>query len=722
MPGSATYDPSAVGLDGSAWALITALYEREEGGFSILPNVQVRRIRKTLGAVPASAQFSYVTDSSDPNSPFPRWPEQLWPLGAGGSSAYAAATGDEIVVFAQDENGAVEVLFDGFVEAPQVDIMGQGQAITFVARGVAIRCWDQPTGGMILRNADEAFQSDGSADVQTDLIARFNPVAGEFWDAQPNATPEGADAGDAPLQYPVFLDWRIVRSPDPRRAWTLGMLARYLLGQRADDEQTYVDNPPSEILSQIDEMLQAIVPQGAGLDGPIDVTDPSTYTLQDIEVDDLVGSERPWPEVLQKAISPYGMHLVFTTGREDLGGQLPIPTNTIGFVRRDGLFGLPPKLLHLQAGDTLDPGRSNIEGLRLVRDTTNVKNAVEIKAGPDRYEVSLVLAPGFPISPEDAASASSIKSFDFTDPSFDKLNSDKYRLYVFDETGDGHWDWSTHGMTSGLATDLSTVFEPGNEGGPTFAARRRPPIRQLVSTDPNGIPLDARLAISQDYNGDVPGVWDGTGTWQKIAGGFALCPDRIGILINTPNPNGWNIGSPTASGMPYPAGVVRGVEEQANEGAKHFHLRLTCVIEADQDLDATAERRTSSPVPFEVWSAQDYRDLYRRDYIHASSEYNETEDTYNVRDDTGFAQAQARAIRREQETPPVQATAEIPWLSLAYELGDRIAGIDGRGIDLSGSSGAEAGETPAYPMVTAVEWDFTNGQRTRLELGDPGGE
>ena len=37
-------------------------------------------------------------------------------------------------------------------------------------------------------------------------------------------------------------------------------------------------------------------------------------------------------------------------------------------------------------------------------------------------------------------------------------------------------------------------------------------------------------------------------------------------------------------GVAYPAGVVKGVEDQANTGAKHFTLRLTCVVEGDRVL------------------------------------------------------------------------------------------------------------------------------------------
>jgi hypothetical protein len=716
VPGSASFSPPPQPLDGAAAALFVARYDRTRSGrdaFAVLPNVLVRRVRKQLGAVPSSAQFSYALDSATPDSDFPAWPEQLWPLGA--TSPYAVAVGDELVVFAADEDGNVAVLFDGFAEAPQVDLRPDGQAVTFVARGVAVRCWDEPVGGALMRAADDYYNADG-ADTPTDVLVRFNPLG------QPNATPEGSDSGADPLPYPVFLDERLARSPDVRREWTLGMMARYLLANRPVLDLLYVDNPSDDVLRLLDDMLRSIHPKG-GDAGTIDLANAATYTAVDIPCDDVLASDLPWPEVVGKTIAAYGFGLRFLTGQEDAedSGELPTPTNELGFVRKDGLYGPPPKALYLQDGGELDPGKTNVAAIRLVRDTTRVKNAARVKARLDRYEVTLVLAPGFPIAPADGASASSIKAFDRSDPSFARVNHDKYRLYVFDETGEGHWDWATRGLTSGLGTDLSAVFGGPDPGGtPAYAVRRRVPFRDLFSLDPNLKPLEATLAISTDYAGDVPGVWDGTGNWQHATAGWQLTPDRIGVYVTEANPNGWNIGFPTASGKPYPAGEVKGVEDQANPGAKHFHLRLTCVIEGDASIDAEAARRTASPVPFDVWSVQDYREVLRRDFIDTSSEFYVGQDTQW--DDTQAAKSHAWAIRREQECPPVSAQVEIPWLSLAYEVGDRVAGVDGRGLDLRASSGGEQGETPAYPMVTAVEWDFADGQRTRLELSDPGDE
>ena len=204
---------------------------------------------------------------------------------------------------------------------------------------------------------------------------------------------------------------------------------------------------------------------------------------------------------------------------------------------------------------------------------------------------------------------------------------------MFDETGEGHWSFTSSSMVE-TATDLSPLLA-GDEDDPLpYVKRRRVPIGTLFTTDPNEKPLKARLAISTTYAGASPGLWDGSGTWQNVVGGFDLLADRLGIWINVPNPNGWNIGAPTATGMPYPAGVVKGVEDQANTGAPHFTLRLTCVIEGDSVIQGKADQRPTSSTSFPITRLVDAGDRYFKQTIAAKSEFNTGSSPIIVRDDT----------------------------------------------------------------------------------------
>ena len=387
------------------------------------------------------------------------------------------------------------------------------------------------------------------------------------------------------------------------------------------------------------------------------------------------------------------------------------------FRRQDASLSGYKDLMLQPAGDTLDPNLSNLAQARLVRDTASVVNVFTVMSGPVRYEASFVLAPGFAIDPADAVSASSIQAFDRSSPSFAQLNRDKYRLYVFDETGDGHWDFPSSSMNYS-ATSLSGLFTPGGSDPQSWVKRRRIPLGQLLSLDANLMPLKPRLAVSTDYGGVSPGLWDGTGTWQSVVGGFDLLKDRLGIWVNIPNPNGWNIGAPTISGMPYPTGIVRGVEDQATSGSTPFILRLTCVIEGDQALKITAEQRPSSATSFAITRYINAADRYGKRLIASQSEFNQTNASVSVRDDTDAAGAEASARRLASEAGEVAGSATIPRFTCAYRIGDRICSIRGRDLSLQTNSGAPLEEGEVFPSVVGISWDFESEQQTVLQLSD----
>src|SRR5947199_88498 len=108
-------------------------------------------------------------------------------------------------------DGTSDPLFDGFAQVPELSLSPSQEVVTFLAYGVAVREWDSPIGGALMRDADDPI---GGENVETGLLTYFNPAG------QPNATPEGADSHDeSGNAYPTFLDPLVVRSPDQRRKW-----------------------------------------------------------------------------------------------------------------------------------------------------------------------------------------------------------------------------------------------------------------------------------------------------------------------------------------------------------------------------------------------------------------------------------------------------------------------------------------------------------------------
>ncbi|MCA1684587.1 MAG: hypothetical protein LC745_01095 [Planctomycetia bacterium] len=174
--------------------------------------------------------------------------------------------------------------------------------------------------------------------------------------------------------------------------------------------------------------------------------------------------------------------------------------------------------------------------------------------------------------------------------------------------------------------------------------------------------------------------------------------------------------------MPYPAGVVKGVEDQAAAGAKHFYLRLTCVIEGDLGIKATAGQRPSGASSFAITRRIDARDRYTKQVVAAKSEFNKTGPAVVVRDDTEEAAAEASARRLAGEAGEVRGSVTIPRFSSAYRVGDKVRSIVGRDLSLRTNAGAPAGEGEVFPAVVAVTWNFEGGQHTTLQLSDHRGE
>jgi hypothetical protein len=729
MAGSATFEPYALPLDGSAATVVVALFDRTAAGdsaYTPLPNVRCERVSRREGAVPSAAQFSYELDSADPAEDAPRQFEELWTLDARGPGV--VQLGQELVVFLLGDEGDKEFLFHGFADAPQVDLTGAAQAVTFTASGVEVRCWDKPVGGAIIRRSTDP---EGGELVQTDLVARCNPSDGTG--LHPNCTPDGFDVGEGEDgAFPAFLDWRLASwldpegdEVDPRGLWTLGKLARYLLGTRDQAELAYVGPPAPGFFGDVDQDLSALAPAGDGT-GTIDVYDESTYELRPVILRDVVLTGRHWPEVLAEELDRHGFALRFDLATGDDGR----PATTPVLYRKDGLASPAPKDLMLDlAGSDLDPGRNNVGGLRLVRDGRDAFNQVRVASKPSRYEVSVVLAPGFSVSAADAADALALAQFDRSNLAHasDSTRA-KYRVFVADEVGAGHWvlglaAWNFVPLDLSAVLGTPTLAPPGSKvSGRKYVERWRPGSDELLTRDEDGRPLRAELAISTDYAGSYPALWDGTGSWQSLGhSGWRLLRDRLGIEVTAENPNGWTIPKTIVGGAPFGEGVVKVVESLAAPSLANprFWLRLTTVIEGDHDLGTLAPwRRTSSPSPFLVERLIEARDSYRKDVVHKSSIYSGGA-TEPVRDDTDDALALAEATRAAHEFPRVAGGVTIPFASRAYAVGDRVRKVAGREAELATNAGAGGGETPQYPTVVALDWDFSGGrQQTVLQLAD----
>ena len=554
MPAYASIAPSPTPL-GRPATTVGVYRSQPGGGLDYLPNIRTLTIRYREGADAGVARFRYVFDVAGtlgaPNS----FAEVM---AVDASAPGVVANDDRLVVIVANPDGSRQILFDGFAQVPEMGLAADREQVTFLAFGVAIRAWDTPIGGALTRDGADPSVVD---DHETDLATHFN-IRG-----LPNATPDGADAATASgATFPTFLDPRLVRSPDPRRYWTLPMAVRYLCG-RHNPDQTYVRNPDGAL---IDQVLDSRSPSGGSGSGAFLPGEPGGFTSDDLIVPDYPATGKPWPLVVRDLLAPNGFGMAFRVDADEAGA----PITTLDLFRpRDGSSSHLKDLYLQPRGATLDPGQTNLGAADLARDMTGVANAVTVESGLVRYEASFILAPGFAIAASDAANSANLAAFDRSGPQFTTGQHDAYRLYVLDETGEGHWDRGSRSLVHELP-DLEALFNEGDDSTPGYVTRRRVPIGTLFSADANGKPLAARLSIATDYAGSQPGLWDGSGTWQPVGGGFELLKDRLGVWINAPNPNSWNIQPSRVVGSPYPAGVVKGVEDQANPRREAVHAPI----------------------------------------------------------------------------------------------------------------------------------------------------
>jgi hypothetical protein len=704
MAGSFDFDPHAVPLATSAVPVVVCRYDptqSQDQQYSIAPNVQCDSIQYREGAEPPLARLHYVLDDSSTTTGFPSQFEDLWPLDAAGP--YILRTDDRVVVLAMSPSGKSRVLFDGFVQAPQVELTSTSQQVSIVAVGVSTRCWDCPIGGRRQRHGDDP-QNGGV--VSVDLPARFNP------DGQPNCTPDDHDVNSSTpaTSYPVFLDADLDRQPDPRTFWTLGKLVRYILSVHNDGK--FVQNPD---FTQLDALLQARAPKsGSAFVNP---GNSNNYTAADVVVRDFDATNMAWPDALALQLGYAGFGMRFRTSENAAGSPLHI----LQIYRKDAAGQSAPRDLELPArGSQLDPAYCNIAALNLTRDTRSIVNAITIETQQRRVEVSVVLAPGFTPAAGDelAANRRSFLRANLATAGGDIRR--KYRCYVADEAGDGHWDPSSaQWLTSAL--DLSAIFPGDAQGKLTYVRRLRPGSNTLLSRDSTGQPMTAQLALSRDYSGPVPSVWNGSGTWQTIAGGWELLEDRLGILATVEDPEAWPIGDYTGPNPQEASRTLRGITSQANPSAPNtrFALRLTTVIDDDLMLPAVTVARPASPTKFTLRRRVDARDHFGMETIAAGSLYNPSAQPVVTRDDTQRALTHAEQLRAAFELPPLTGSVTIPSLISAYCVGDRIGRINGREISFQTNVGTGQGESPVYPVIVALTWDFTGAQQaTILELAD----
>ena len=152
-----------------------------------------------------------------------------------------------------------------------------------------------------------------------------------------------------------------------------------------------------------------------------------------------------------------------------------------------------------------------------------------------------------------------------------------------------------------------------------------------------------------------------------------------------------------------------------------FTLRLTTVIEADQDLGIIACRRDASPIDATIQRRVDARDQFRLGVVKANTTFNTTSQDLTIYDDTDAATTHAAQLRSAHEFPPLTATVTIPMLVNSLQVGDQINEIDGRDVSFQLNAAGEQQEAASYPYMRRTDLGSPRQPRVPRSCNSPTG-
>jgi hypothetical protein len=714
-----------------------------EEGYEPLAYVRCLDVHYREGPEPSLAEFEYISQNADPNFD-PVYFEDILPMIRRRDDGEIVHPDDRVVVVCLTPDGDFRYMFDGFCVNPDARFAARGHqssyTVGFKAAGVEKRCWDSPLQASWQRDCSDP--TDASKNVSTALPIRFNPKG------RPNRTPKDADMmppGALPQSIPIFLDVDfkgVDADKKPyQQMWSLYDFARYIISIGNPDEE-HVTNPD---FKQMESVLSVYTPKKDAKGKPgkyFDYNKPETYDKKPITISDVDAKGGKWPDVLARVLDANGFSMAFRLAI-DASGQTPQPYTYLDIYKKYDNDPTKYKDLYLAPwDDPLDPAVNNVSEMEVFHDTSRVVNKVTLHTAPEWVEVSIVLAPLFPISEGDAAAKAN-----FLEGKATGADVRKYREFGADETGLGHWNIANWIYTK-TVIDLDDVFPPDKkpddvpdeEDDPDkrrkYFRRGRPARNQLITADDAGKPLEPKLHISFNYAGDVPAVWDGeSGDWIEIPDGkgWTLLKDQFGIRLTHKDPNAWKIGEmkgidlATGNAKQLAAGEIRTVEwlreRRTASGTVwgNFYLMLTGVVEADQMAKVVADKRPASPTVFTIESVVDAASEYQPKRLYRNSWNEVARGSPSDKDFTIFDQDMAQAYvdtkRESSQLGQFSMKVAIPRLTAAYTIGDRIRQINGR--DCSFAMNLTGGiETTAYPKVIGFTWHCGHGERTSLILSD----
>lgn len=310
-----------------------------------------------------------------------------------------------------------------------------------------------------------------------------------------------------------------------------------------------------------------------------------------------------------------------------------------------------------------------------IGDATNV---IRVLGGFERAEVTFEVYKGWDPS-DDALTASDLDKSDSA--SMYAAKPTVHRLWVGNE--DGEFTASRAEITGAL--DLSSIFELW------FPHRREMEDPFTYQGEPDG---RQRRQVWVEYS-----VAAGSPVWQPVPNeGFGqpfIVPGTLQLL--------WQGDQP-------PTVLI--------DAGTDARVRVTCVVAGDAQIEGLATRETwavnGRDVPLVLNLPQKFQHNFVQDTGPFASSLFGDPAGEDVKDDTVLIQDYAETLRAQYTSAEAKCRFELPGIHTFYEIGNLIASINGRNIDLNQAS--DTAPEPRYPQVVGRTYSYRKGSSTPITL------
>jgi hypothetical protein len=385
----------------------------------------------------------------------------------------------------------------------------------------------------------------------------------------------------------------------------------------------------------------------------------------------LVADGEYLPEVLDAFLGPLGYHWKLRKGRTRAA--------KIEFYQR-AAGGSLVWLNHQRFGEIFDPKKTNVEANGVVFDSGRLANRIVGRGSKLQIEITAELVRAW-------------------DPQFDEWNRDDFRKSNLTDEAVAEspgvkdawrkWTLNENGDYIGLRPELREEFSPG------LKARLRAGgyLDWMIPGRRKFLPTLTRIADSTQPAGEADGIeieWRvGDGQWRPASR--------------------WEVGI-----LQHECGIHLGgdeIPEELFDAGPDAAIRVTATIETDFRITAIAERRNSSPLVDVGTAILDLDSQFHWREVTALSKYKSSNRPSDAEDDRLSLVAFVNEIRDRFDNLDVAGAVTLEGVDQhQYRIGDRVAGVKGKGISFRSRSDATT-----YPQIAAITYDI-EGQKTILHM------